>query len=343
MNNSWRTIALLVAGIGLALIGADFLVARIHHEPVKLQVHDGLQELATIPDILAVSSSHGRSFHILGRQLEKRTEGGVTMDAIALESGKVDAMEWVLRNRLQPLITDSSGAVREPLSHLLFGITWWDTCRYDEAGEPLETAANIVTHGWAFNDYLKDVRRAGTTELNRNYVRNQWRQKFKASALVRTRFAIRENFGRFTNFLRVKLLGGLPADEYQVTLNHWHNDIEAGHECFLSEMDIQALDRFVNFARQQSLDLTIILFPLKPDTITEKGMSDTIRPFSEHLLAYGKSNGVRVLDMTSGILDDNDFMLDLDHVNPTGNVKWSEHVLDGELGFLAKVNGEEKK
>lgn len=335
MNNSWRSIALLAVGIALALISADLLMGKIHDEPVKRQVRDGLQDLASIPNILAVSSSHGRSFHILGQQLEQRTSGRLTIDAIALESGKVDAMEWVLSNRLKPVILDESGAVRQPLSHLLFGITWWDTCRHEE---PTQPAANIVTHGWALNDYLQDVRSEGATALNRNYVRNRWRQIFEASALVRTRFAIRENYGRFSNFVRVKLLGGLPQEEYQITLDLWNRDIEKGHECYLSDRDMQALDRFVDFAQQVSLELTIVLFPLKPDTITEKGMAHTIKPFSERLIAYGKAKGVRVLDMTAGILDNNDFMLDLDHVNAEGNIKWSEHVLDTDLGFLAHID-----
>lgn len=328
--------ALLVTGIVLALFCADLLLGKVHHEPLKRQVRDGIQDLRTIPNILAVSSSHGRSFHILGQELERRAGGSLTLDAIALESGKVHAMEWVLRHRLRPLIMDQSGDIRKPLSHLLFGITWWDTCRHEE---PIDTAANIVTHGWTLNDYLNDVSGKGATALNRNYVRNQWRQIFKASALVRTRFAIRENYGRFTNFVRVKLGGSLPQAEYQIKLNYWNEEIETGQQCFLSEMDMQALDRFVAFSSEHSLDLTIILFPLKPDTITDKGKSDTIKPFTDHMLAYGKSNNIRVLDMTTGILEDDDFMMDFDHVNAQGNLKWSERTLDTDLEFLLAIPG----
>ncbi len=335
MNYTWRSTAMVALGIVLALVCADLAMSAFYNVPAKRQVRDGLKDLQRIPNVLAVSSSHGRSFHVLGDTLRDRTDGGTDLIAVALEAGKVDAMEWVLHNRLKPVIVDHSGAVREPLTHMIFGITWWDTCRQEL---PTQTAHNVVTHGWTASDYLDDFSVKGATELNRNYVRNLWRHSFSASALVRTRFAISENFSRFTNFLRVMVLGGLPEDEYQQTLDRWHDDIDNGHQCYLSDMDMAALDRFTEFTKQHKLDFTVVLFPLKPDTITETGLRDTIKPFATALKAYGKEHAIRVVDMTLGILDDNEFMLDLDHVTPSGNVKWSEHALDNELKFLLGVS-----
>ena len=339
MNNSWRSIYLLLAGIAIALLAAELVIRQIHNEPPKRQVMHGLQELQDVPHVLAVSSSHGRSFHVLGQQLAKRSANSVNLTAVALESGKVEAMEWVLRNRVEPLLLDASGNIKKPLTHLLFGITWWDTCREDDGSEPsaAENASNVVTHGWSISEYRDDFIANGATDLNRNFVRNRWRQGFSASALVRLRFAIKENFGRFTNFLRVSVLGGLPDSESQGLLANWHDTIDNGHECFLSDRDMEALNRFVAFADKHELDLTIVLFPLKPDTITAIGLNNTIKPFTERVFEYGQSNGVRVLDMTLNLLDDGDFMMDLDHVNPSGNLKWSEAILDGEMDFLLDV------
>ena len=98
------------------------------------------------------------------------------------------------------------------------------------------------------------------------------------------------------------------------------------------------MDRFVDFTSTYDLDLTIVLFPLKPDTITETGLNDTIRPFARAMQSYGIDKGVRVIDMTLGLLDDSDFMLDLDHVNARGNMVWAEHSLDHEFAFLRDVS-----
>ena len=330
-NNTWQSLSMLVLGIVLALVCADMLMRSIYHVPAKRQVRDGLSDLQRTPNVLVVSSSHGRSFHVLGKKLRERTDQQTDLVAVALEAGKVHAMEWVFDQRVKPLITDTNGKVKAPLTHVMFGITWWDTCRNEP---PTATAHNIVTHGWTVKNYFNDFTSTGANDLNRNYVRNLWRQLLSDSALVKTRFAISENFSRFTNFLRVMVLGGLPEEEYQQTLLRWNEDIENGYKCFLTDMDMQAMDRFVAYTKSQNLDLTIVLFPLKPDTITTAGFENTIAPFARAMQQYGTENNVRVVDMTLGILDDSEFMLDLDHVNAAGNIKWSDFALDNDFNFL---------
>lgn len=325
----------VVLGALAALLLADLVMGRFYDVPVKRQVRDGLKDLNRVPNVLAVSSSHGRSFHVLGDVLRERTGGKVDLIAVALEAGKVDAMEWLLANRVKPYILDTDGTISKPLTHMMFGITWWDTCREEI---PTTTAHNIVTHGWDASDYAENFSLEGATELNRNYVRNLWRHLFSSSALVKTRFVISENFGRFTNFLRVMVNGKLPDTEYEQTLERWHDDIDNGFQCYLSDMDMQAMDRFVAFTSEHNLDLTIVLFPLKPDTITEAGLRDTIKPFASAMQKYGQENSVRVLDMTLGILNDEEFMLDFDHVNPAGNIKWSNYSLENEMKFLLDLN-----
>lgn len=339
MNHNWRSLFLVAAGLVLALLCADLVVGRLIDTPLKRQVRDGLKDLERIPNVLVMSSSHGRSFHILGDVLREQSDGKVDLIAVALEAGKVDAMEWVLDRRVKPLILDANNQIKEPLAHMMFGITWWDTCRHEI---PVTTAHNIVTHGWDETEYARAFFSDGATELNRNYVRNLWRHTFSHSALVRTRFAISENYGRFTNFLRVMVNGSLPEEEYADTLARWNDDIENGYKCYLSEMDVAAMDRFVEFTKTHELDFTIVLFPLKPDTVTEEGELNTIKPFAESMFAYGRENGIRIVDMTLGILDDEEFMLDLDHVNLTGNIKWSEYSLDNDLKFLLEIDSTKK-
>ena len=124
MNKSTpRSLSLVVLGVVVSLFCADQLVRLLHDSPAKLQVRDGLKELQRTPNILAMSSSHGRSFHVLGEVLRERTEGQADLIAVALEAGKVDAMEWVLHNRVKPLITDADGNVDGPLTHVLFGLS----------------------------------------------------------------------------------------------------------------------------------------------------------------------------------------------------------------------------
>ena len=112
-----RSLSLLVLGVLIALLGADLLTRTVYNSPAKLQVRDGLQSLDRTPNILAISSSHGRSFHVLGEVLRERTDGKADLIAVALEAGKVDSMEWVLHNRVKPLIVED-GAIKNPLSHV---------------------------------------------------------------------------------------------------------------------------------------------------------------------------------------------------------------------------------
>lgn len=335
MNSSWRSIALLVIGIGAALVFADVVMGKIYSSPAKRQVRNSLTDLQKPPEVLMISSSHGRSFHIVGQTLHEKTNGQVNLVAVPLEAGKVDAMEWVLHNRVKPLISDRNGKVLPPLSHVMFGITWWDTCPADD---PIEKANNIVTHGWTYSHYLSDVAANGANDLNRNFVRNFWRHSLTRSALVRTRFAISENYNRFTNFLRALLLGKFPDDEYQAVLARWHDDIDNGHKCFLAPVHMEAMDRFVEWTKENQLDLTLVLFPLKPATITEVGLKDTIIPFSEAINAYGKEHDVRVVDLTRGVIKDENFMLDFDHLTPAGNKTLTEHTLANDLNFLLKLS-----
>ncbi len=335
MTSTWRTLAMLCLGILIAITATDFALGRIYPAPAKLQVRDGLHLLQQkTPNILAVSSSHGRSFHVMGEQLATITNGTTILTAVPIEAGKIEAMEWVLSNRIDPLIVSDTGQIRQPLTHLLFGITWWDTCRLEPT---TEVAHNVVTHGWTYSHYLSNFIAEGATALNRNYVRNLWRYLLERSALVRTRFSISENINRFTNFLRVMATGSYPADELATTLERWRHDIEIGHECYLSDQDMRALDRFIQYATQHQLDLTVVLFPLKPDTITERGLTDTITTFTQHMHTYATEHNFRVVDMTLDIVSDADFMLDLDHVTADGNVRWSQLALANELNFLLNV------
>lgn len=335
MNSNWRSITLLVVGFVAALVFADVVMGKIYSSPAKRQVRGGLSDLKSPPEVLVISSSHGRSFHIIGQTLHEKTNGRVNMVAVPLEAGKVDAMEWVLHNRVKPMISDSSGKVLPPLSHVMFGITWWDTCPADAT---VEKAHNIVTHGWTYSHYLSDVAANGANDLNRNFVRNFWRHSFTNSALVRTRFAISENYNRFTNFLRALLLGKFPDDEYQDALARWHDDIDNGHKCFLAPVHMEAMDTFVEWTKENQLDLTLVLFPLKPATITDAGLKDTIIPFSEAIAAYGYKHNVRVVDLTRGIIKDENFMLDFDHLTPAGNEMLTERTLYNDLKFLLEIS-----
>lgn len=335
MNSSWRSIVMCAFGIVVALVGADMAMGEIYSSPAKRQVRAGLSDLQTTPEVLVISSSHGRSFHIVGQTLAEKTNNRVKLVAVPLEAGKVDAMEWVLHNRVKPLISDVNGNVKLPLSHVIFGITWWDTCQIDDT---VGTAQNIATHGWTYSHYLTDVATNGVNDLNRNFVRNLWRHTFTNSALVRTRFAISENYSRFTNFLRAVLSGELPDVEYQDALARWHDDIDNGYKCYLSPTHMEAMDRFVAWSKDNQLDLTLVLFPLKPATITDVGLKATIIPFSQAISEYGEKHGVRVVDLSRGIIDDENFMLDFDHLTPAGNETLTDYSLANDLKFLLNIS-----
>ena len=131
-------------------------------------------------DFLEHAEYSGRRYGTLRSELDKRTAGGVHLVSVPLEGGHMRAMNWVLANRVGPLLTQG----RHP-TDLIFGITWWDSCRRN--GHTPEFDPNVVSRAWTARDYFSNVARDGLTDTNRNYASYRWQQSLSFSSLIQRR------------------------------------------------------------------------------------------------------------------------------------------------------------
>ena len=111
--------------------------------------------------------------------------------------------------------------------------------------------------------------------------------------------------------------------------------VEAGISCIGNPDEMSALEHLVKFGLQNRLDTTVVLFPRKPDTLTEKAKVTTLREFHDRVVALTEPLRVRVADLSSSTpLKSDEFMDDFDHVSAIGNQKFAKWALAGPLAFL---------
>jgi hypothetical protein len=335
----WRFATFLFFAL-LAIVLADIAAGLASPPQFRREVEDAVQDLrAADPDILVISSSHGRSFHVLGQELAKKTNGRVSLVAFPLEAGTVRGMEWVLRNRAVPILDerDASGnRKRKRLKQLIFGVTWWDTCRRGPVS-PLDQ--NVVSRAWTLNDYLRDVAVHGMTVENRNFVQYNLQRTLRFSRLLQPRS--QDPLQTILDKLVAKASAAAPAASQESSgpvvspaLAKWREDIETGQSCLFSPSELEALERMEAFARERGLDFTVVLFPLMPQTITPSGQL-TLDRFAELMKRRGRELGYRVIDMVRlPVLSDADFMRDMDHLSDIGNAKFADWALGHDLSFL---------
>lgn len=346
MRREWggRGLASFLAGMLLAVLLSEIAVSVVSPGKPRREVEDALRDLRVRdPDVLVISSSHGRSFHVLGEEIARRSAGEVTLVSIPLDAGQIRPMEWVLRNRAAPLLDERDAAgnrVRTRLRHLVFGVTWWDSCR---RGSAPAVDHNVISRAWDLNDYLSDVAAHGFTQSNRNFLRYQVQRLERLSRLVQLQGSdalqpLVEKIAaaaRSAAPLGAPHIGqGSPAPAISPQLAAWRKDIETGQSCLLFPSERQALERMEAFARERRLEFTVVLFPLMPETVTPAGQL-TLDRFSELMRHRGRSFGYRVIDMARlPVLADADFMRDRDHLSAVGNAKFVDWALRHELAFL---------
>jgi len=315
----------------------DRLAAHIAPPVNRREVQDGVRDLRNSnPDVLVLGSSHARTFHEVGQQLAARTSNGTVLVDVPVENGKLVAYEWVLRHRLVPLIEerDENGSLRrDRLRRFVLLTEWWDSCAPTTSSKLPYTYWNLPSRAWTFGDFLSSVWQDGLNGYNRNYLQNRLRRWLAESALIydRTQGVL---MWRAIDWLHGKPPGRSP-EEKRVQDEGWQQMVERGNQCIKDPQQMAALEHIVDYALQRGLDVTVVLFPRKPITITQTALNTTIHNYELAVRDLLEPRGVRVLDMTlTSPLTDADFMDDNDHVNAEGNRKFARWALDRDLQFL---------
>lgn len=299
------------------------------------EVQEGIRDLlASDPETLVIGSSHARTFHVLGLELQKRLGAtSLPLVAIPLENGKLIPYLWLLEQRVAPIVDERTRQKpdKPPRLRRLFLLTeWWDSCDLPDG-----VHWNIPSRAWALRDYLRDVATHGVNDYNRNFPRTVLREIAIGSALIQDR-----TNPRIKDMLLQRARGGAypppwTPDNEAAKVQQWQRMVEDGVGCMGAPDQMEAFVSILDFAQRRGLDMTVVLFPRKPVTLTEHARKTTIRQFADMIAGITSDRGVRLIDLTvSTPLTDTDFMDDFDHVNVDGNLKFARWALENDLRFL---------
>lgn len=338
---SWRSVCLVAAAAVATLVLADVALQRITPRIWLRQVDDGVSDFAhSNPRILSISSSHGRSMDVVAAELSRRTGEPNAMVSVAMEAGKATHFQFVLDQRLRPLLEQrraDGSRVHDHIERALLVTEWWDSCSWEQGRQQVE----LPSHAWTFQYFLGDVATKGITSINRNYLRWRWKRLLSSSVLVTDR-----GRGAILKDSIAKLRGVAPGrtpEEERAFVDWWLRYNESGVQCLFSPDQAGAYAHIVDYLKSQGLDVTILVFARKPGTLSEKARHETLAVYSADMRKFASEHAVRLIDITTrSPLTDADFMADFDHVNAQGNRKLANWLLDGDLAFLADKAGSSK-
>lgn len=330
-SRGWRSLAIVALSAVVTIVGVDLLARRLAAPVHRKEVQDGVAELrVSDPDVLVLGSSHARTFAALAGPLAERTGGDQTLVAIPVEAGKLTSYQWVLEQRLRPLVDerDAEGRpVRPSLSRFVLITEWWDSCRAERAW------TNLPSRAWTFRHFAADAWRNGITDYNRNYLQTRWSRLFWESSLVQDRgqgrvlVAARERLGLHDAAREQSRVQSLTAE--------WQRMVEDGDRCLGDPAQMRAMGETLAWAKARGLETTLVLFPRKPATLTPHAKETTLARFAALASEVAAAQGARFVDLTTKtpLLDD-DFMADFDHVSIEGNRKFAEWSLANDLRWL---------
>jgi hypothetical protein len=334
-KSAWAPVFGVILGAAVALGGAELALRKIAplRPPIR-EVADGVADLeVSNPDILVLGSSHARSFEAVAALLAERSGGRRRMVIVPEEGGTFYAFNWVLQHRLRPLIEerDASGRlVRDRISQLLLITTYWDTCPV-----PQTLAANLPSRAWAFGDYAADVAAQGMNDTNRNYVQSRWKALWPFSYLVRDRGAEHLKHG-LLQWAHLEPRE-TPDERRQERLKTRRVEFESDFGTCDDESQKEDLRQILDYLREKRIAVTVVLFPLVQEALTDAAKETTLRRYVRSLEEIERDRPFRMVDMTlRAPLSVEDFEPDLDHVTRSGNAKFAEWALDNDLSFLLK-------
>lgn len=322
---------LIAASAILTLAAVDLLVKRLAPPRNLREVQDAIGELQRgNPTVLAIGSSHARTFAVLAESLATRTGGREQLLAVPVEWGKLSSYRWTLEERLLPLFDerDEAGKPRRAsLRRAIIVTEWWDSCA--GSGPP----HNLPARAWAWRHYWEDLRDNGFSDYNSSFLSYRFSRLTRFSALMQDRGRT-----RFPTALREALVPGPPREEtsgYRDLMENWQLLVETGAKCIGDDVQMQSLVAMADTLLARQLEVTVLLYPRMPSTLTSTARETTLPRFLAMAQTALLGRPVRLLDLTDAApLTDADFGEDFDHLLPAANARFAGWALDGPFGFL---------
>lgn len=335
---SWRDVILVVIVAAVTVVVADLGLRRLSPPRYVREVTDAVREYEhEDPTVLVIGSSHARTFTYLDAIARRRTDGAVRVMGVPLEWGKFTSYEWVLRERLRPLIeeTRAGARTRPSLRHAVLLTAWWDGCGQD--GDP--PVFNLPSRAWALPHFVRAVADRGLDDHSRNYLTSRWLELWHGSILVSAR-----GHDHLVSALRDAVRPPSPEARRKQQDQHlasWRAIIENGAATLGHPRELAAAERILGYFQAAGVDVTLMLYPLMPITVTERARRTVLEPYSAMMKDLAARRGVRFVDATfdHGLVD-GDFQPDFDHLTPAGHDKLGAELLDGKLAFLLDGHGQ---
>jgi len=334
-GTTWRQVLLVGACALLTLGGVDAALHRVAPPVHLLEVDEAMEQYADgDPTVLVLGSSHARAFVVMDEIARARTAGRTRIQPVPVEWGKYTPYAWVLEHRIRPILEarDPAGAlVRPSLARVVIVTEWWDSTLMDNGAGGI--LMNLPARSWQWPDFAADVLRNNLTPYNTNFLQKIWRQVWWFSALVQDRG--HEGIVRGLKLALKGRNGDAAQTEFEARIQAWQRMVEQGVPELCHPGQMAALEGIVGYFKGRGLDVTRLLYPRMPGTLSPTAKETTLRLFSERRRAFAASRGLRFVDMSfNAPLSDADFADDFDHILPEGNRRFAEWALDGELRFL---------
>lgn len=327
-----KSFLLVVLGATAAVVCADLAIQRIAPiAPRIIEVADGVAAYeASDPDVVVLGSSHTRSFAPVRDTLERDSGGQLRVVLVPVEWGTFSSYNWVLQNRLRPLIEERTrdGKLRRPrLQRALLIATFYDLCEKSYVGQ----TANLPARAWALPHFLKDTAENGLTPYNRNYLQTQWKLLFSSSILVTDRGYQRAPYALISLLRPLPSAEVLRARRIQMARGH----MEEQYEHCDDPDEKRELQQIIDYFHGRGVELTVVNFPLDPAIVTDKSRQTTLARYDGFSARLAQEQPIRLVDLTFKTpLVDADFQADLDHVTPESNKKFAAWALANDLGYL---------
>lgn len=329
---TWKSLVLVAAFAIVTVVVADLALQTFTKPHHLSEVEDAVEQyIKGDPDVLVIGSSHARTFEVVHRELQARTKGQRSIVAVPLEWGKLTGYAWVLEHRLRPLIEEriKDGSLRRKNLKTVILITeWWDSTEDDEP------SWNLPSRAWTLRDFLRDVARHGLTDYNRNYVTTRWLRMMYRSTLANDR-----GHGHLLKDIKDHFVPPDPKTVAAATAfqtRKWRAMTEEGASAIGNRDEMAAMQRIFDYFQDRGIEVRVILYPRKPDTLTEKAKTTTLAAFRTMIDEVTAPRGIRLHDWTLGTpITDDDFLADFDHISTEGNRKLTEWMLNGEMADLA--------
>lgn len=288
----------------------------------RLEAEDGLHRYArSDPQTLIFGSSHARSFGPLPALLDQRAPGaGARTVVVPVEWGTMSAYEWLLRERLRPLM-----APRQGLQRVLFITEFYDLCHNDES------VATLPARLWDLRHFLADVAERGLNDYNRNFLQTHFVRLFPQVALVQDR-----GLPRILTDLKARARppgAAQRARAQEEKIAERLQGMERHYPVCWNPIEKRAFEAVLQELLARRLQVTVLLFPKLREVVAPG--SDGPARFGAYVRGVCAPLGVPVLDWThSTPLTIEDFDPDLEHVSPAGNRKLMGWALDHDLAPL---------